>query len=43
MTLSSTMEEQASSRSPDYADLPSPKPLPRKGISDDIGIIGRSA
>jgi hypothetical protein len=40
--LLSTMEK-ASINSPDYADLARPKPLPRNGISDHIGIIRRSA
>jgi len=37
------MEKQASNRSPDYADLASTGALPRKGISDHIGIIPKSA
>jgi len=37
------MEKQASNRSPDYADLDSPKPLPCKKINDHIGITRRSA
>jgi hypothetical protein len=41
--LLSTMENQASNRSPDYADLASPKPQSCKAIHDHIGIIRRSA
>ena len=36
-------DRPASNRPPDYADLASTEPQPCNGISDDIGIIRRSA
>jgi hypothetical protein len=39
----STMERQASVRSPDYADLTDTNPLPCKGSHDHIGITRKSA
>jgi len=41
--LLSLDEKQASITSPDYADLASTEPLSCKGISNNIGIIRRSA
>src|SRR5205823_4633744 len=40
--LLSTTERQASTSSPDYADLASTKPPPHKGSRLNIGIIRRS-
>jgi hypothetical protein len=41
--LLSTTDEESVDQLPDYTDLPSTKPLPRKAISDQVGITRRSA